>query len=73
MRVTSKGQVTIPRAVRERLGITCDSEVDFVEEKGRFYLVKTKPELDGAKRFGQLGGSATVKLRSEILALIRGE
>ena len=42
MRVTSKGQVTIPKAVREKLGIKSQSEVDFVEENGRFYLVKKK-------------------------------
>ncbi len=35
MRVTSKGQVTIPQHVRERLGITPGSEVDFqVDEHG---------------------------------------
>ena len=35
MRVTSKGQVTIPKKVRETLGIGPKSEVDFVEEDGR--------------------------------------
>jgi AbrB family looped-hinge helix DNA binding protein len=40
MRVTTKGQVTIPQHIREKFGITPDSEVDFVEEKGRVYLVK---------------------------------
>ena len=30
MRVTSKGQVTIPKKVRETLGIGPKSEVDFV-------------------------------------------
>jgi len=40
MRVTTKGQVTIPQHIREKFGITPDSEVDFVEEKGRIYLVK---------------------------------
>ena len=40
MRVTSKGQVTIPKKVREALGIGPKSEVDFVEENGRVYLGK---------------------------------
>lgn len=31
MRVTTKGQVTIPKDVRTKLGITAGSEVDFVE------------------------------------------
>lgn len=30
MRVTSKGQVTIPKGIRDRLGIMPGSEVDFV-------------------------------------------
>lgn len=31
MRVTTKGQVTIPKEVRTKLGIAAGSEVDFVE------------------------------------------
>ena len=38
MRVTTKGQVTIPQHVREKLGITPATEIDFIEEKGRVYL-----------------------------------
>lgn len=71
MRVTSKGQVTIPKAIREKLGITANSEVDFVEEEGRIYLVKEK-----AKRnpFTHFKGSATIKMTTdEIMALTRGE
>jgi len=30
MRVTSKGQVTIPHEIRERMGITPHSEVEFL-------------------------------------------
>ncbi len=37
MKVTVKGQVTIPVQIREKLGITPNSEVDFVEEGGRVY------------------------------------
>ncbi len=33
-RVTSKGQVTIPKGVRDRLGIRPGDRVDFVEERG---------------------------------------
>ncbi len=39
MRVTSKGQVTIPKDVRDRLGIGPGSEVDFVERGGAVLLV----------------------------------
>jgi AbrB family looped-hinge helix DNA binding protein len=33
MRVTTKGQVTIPKHIRDHLGIVPGSEVEFVEEK----------------------------------------
>ncbi|HKK98787.1 MAG TPA: AbrB/MazE/SpoVT family DNA-binding domain-containing protein, partial [Desulfotignum sp.] len=32
MRVTTKGQVTIPRHIREKLGILPATEIAFVEE-----------------------------------------
>ena len=44
MRVTIKGQVTIPQEIREKLGITPAVEIDFVEEKDRIYLVKRTGE-----------------------------
>jgi antitoxin PrlF len=41
MRVTTKGQVTIPRNVREALGISPETEIEFVEGRGRYYIQKT--------------------------------
>ncbi|MDM7979529.1 MAG: AbrB/MazE/SpoVT family DNA-binding domain-containing protein [Rhizobium sp.] len=38
MRVTSKGQVTIPRDLRELIGIEPNSEVVFTVEDGRLML-----------------------------------
>lgn len=40
MRVTSKGQVTIPQHIREKMGITPSSEVDFVVDEERVYVEK---------------------------------
>jgi AbrB family looped-hinge helix DNA binding protein len=34
MRVTSKGQVTIPQGIRERHGLMPDTEIEFVERDG---------------------------------------
>lgn len=39
-RITSKGQVTIPKHVRERLGIRPGDELEFIEEDGVFKLRK---------------------------------
>jgi len=48
MRVTMKGQVTIPRDIREALGISPETEVDFVEDEGRFYIVRSsEPNMTG--------------------------
>lgn len=71
MRVTTKGQVTIPRSVRETLGITPETEIDFKEESGKFYIVKTnKPSITG--KFNKLRGIATAKMSTdEIMSLTR--
>ena len=39
MRVTTKGQVTIPKDIRDHLGIKPGSEVEFVREADRVRLV----------------------------------
>ena len=71
MRVTSKGQVTIPQAIREKLGLTPYSEVDFVVEENKVLLVKKESNEDSP--FKRLRGVATVKLSTdEIMALTRG-
>ncbi len=74
MRVTTKGQVTIPQHIREKLGITPATEVDFVEEKGRIFLVKRKEEKATIRKFAKLRGLATVKMTTdEIMALTRSD
>jgi AbrB family looped-hinge helix DNA binding protein len=40
MRVTEKGQVTIPKPIRDRLGISPGSEVEFVERDSVVVLEK---------------------------------
>ena len=73
MRVTIKGQVTIPQQLREKYGITANMEVDFIEEKGRIYIVKVKEPTRIRKRFSRLRGISTVNMTTEeILKLSRG-
>jgi AbrB family looped-hinge helix DNA binding protein len=74
MRVTTKGQVTIPQSIREKLGIFPSVEVDFIEEKGRVYIVKKKGKSTDTQRFKKLRGIATVKMTTDqIMALTRGQ
>jgi AbrB family looped-hinge helix DNA binding protein len=74
MRVTTKGQVTIPIAIREKFGISPDTEVDFVQEGDRVFLVKRKGTARWPRKFNQLRGIATVKMTTdEIMALTRDD
>ncbi len=45
MKVGERGQVTIPKEIRERFGIGPDTEVEFKIEGGRLLLRKRAPEL----------------------------
>lgn len=75
MKITTKGQVTIPQELRERHGLLPGTEVEFVEEAGTVRLRKAR----GRRRRGRglvarLKGSGTVTMTTdEILALTRGE
>ena len=42
MRITSKGQVTIPQAIREKLGLLPDTEVEFSIDRDGARLTKAK-------------------------------
>ena len=77
MRVTTKGQVTIPIEVREKLGIFPNSEVDFVVRGKSVYLVKTAAKKNGNDRGSDLidrlrGKGSGTMTTDEILALMRG-
>lgn len=72
--VTSKGQVTIPKPVRDRLGIEPGSLVDFeLAPDGRIVLVKVAADHP-ISRFARLRGCAGNGLTTdEVMALTRGE
>lgn len=76
--VTVKGQVTIPKRVRDHLGIRPGSGVEFeVDSKGEVVVRRIERGSRRSRprsRFAAVRGTATVKLRTEeILALTRGE
>ena len=74
MRVTSKGQVTIPQHIREKLGIAPYSEVDFVEDDNGVYIVKKDIPQRPENIFDKLKGTATVRMSTDaIMALTREE
>jgi len=74
LRVTKKGQVTIPQQLREKFGIAPKSEVEFIEENGRIFIVPKEGQKMPTRKFRRLRGIATVKMTTdEIMALTRGK
>ncbi len=78
MRITSKGQVTIPQAVREQAGFLPDTEVDFVVEEGAVRIVKAaagKRLTRGARTVRTLRdhGCRISLSTDEIMALTRSD
>jgi len=74
MRVTSKGQVTIPIEVRQKAGLLPNTEVEFVV-RGNTVIVKKadKPPRRGPRLLTVMRGKATTRLSTdEIMALTRG-
>jgi antitoxin PrlF len=72
--VTRKWQVTIPKSVRDRLGIRPGSKVDFdIAEDGRAFLRTIGKRRRPPGRVDRMRGTATSGLTTEqILALTRG-
>lgn len=79
MRITSKGQVTIPQAIRERAGLLPHTEVDFVVgEDGLVRIVKSEEPRSPTR--GQLAVQAlrraaghVTMTTDELMALTRGD
>lgn len=53
-RVTSKGQITIPKKIRDKLGIGPGEDLGFNEKDGVFYIKKTLKKSPFDKWMGRL-------------------
>ena len=77
MRITSKGQVTIPVAIRERAGLLPHTEVEFEFDGKTVRIVRAKgrhADNRGARVAVHLRGRGDVVMSTdEIMALTRGE
>jgi AbrB family looped-hinge helix DNA binding protein len=54
-RVAERGQVTIPKALRRRLGVTPGTILEFSEEHGRLVAVKSGDVDSVSEVYGCLG------------------
>lgn len=75
MRITSKGQVTIPIEIRTQAGLLPDTEVEFEFRGGEVVLHKSRGTATrGHKLVEMMQGKASVRMSTdEIMALTRGE
>lgn len=73
--LTVKGQVTVPKRVRDLLGIKPGSKVAFeLKPNGDVVLRPVTNKRNRRSPFAKVRGSATVKMRTdEIMALTRAD
>ncbi len=69
-KVSEKGQVTIPKPLRDRLGIRPGQVLDFHEEEGRLVASKILPQDPVESVYGILRLEHST---DEILTSLRGE
>jgi antitoxin PrlF len=76
MRITSKGQLTIPKTVREQAGFMPGSNVDVIFEDGVVTVRKAKKERADSidKRIASVRGTGNHRFTTEeLMALFRGD
>jgi AbrB family looped-hinge helix DNA binding protein len=75
MRITSKGQVTIPLEIRERLGLLPSTEVEFEISGNAVRIRKVRgPSRRGASLLSRMRGRGSIRMTTDqILALTREE
>jgi AbrB family looped-hinge helix DNA binding protein len=75
MRITSKGQVTIPAEIREQAGLLPHTEVDFEFDGKTVRLVRARDQKDssrGSRLIARLRGRGDVAMSTDaIMALTR--
>jgi antitoxin PrlF len=47
--LTSKGQITLPRAVRQRLGVGAGDRLEFIEAEGGYLVVPATRDVQALK------------------------
>ena len=74
MKITSKGQVTIPQNIREKLGLLPETDVEFQIDGNAVRIIKARnPSRRGDRVVAHLKGAAKSKWTTdEIMALTRG-
>lgn len=77
MRITSKGQVTIPKEIRDQFGLLPGTEVEFIGEGGKVTVRKLEGSNNRGREIverlaGATGGDIPLSTE-EIMKMTRGE
>jgi len=77
MRITSKGQVTIPKEIRDEFGLLPGTEVEFVADAGQVKVRKLEGGRDRGQeivdRLRRASGGDIPLSTEEIMRMTRGE
>ena len=77
MRITSKGQVTIPKEIRDEFGLLPGTEVEFIAEGGQVKVRKMKGGRNRGReiveQLKRASGGDIEMSTDEIMRLTRGE
>jgi len=69
-KVSEKGQITVPKRLREQLGIRAGDELDLIEDEGKLVVRKAMPSDPVASVYGILDLPQGV---DEAIRELRGE
>jgi AbrB family looped-hinge helix DNA binding protein len=72
MKVTEKGQVTLPKKLRDKYGITPATEIEFIERDGMIVIVK-KAAMSVLSRYRGIAGKkkGLPRRTDEFLTMLR--
>lgn len=75
MRLNSKGQVTIPAALRERHGLHEGDEVEVIEDGDTLRIIRVKESPTRGQRLVQRmrGRASTTVSTDQLMDLLRGD
>jgi antitoxin PrlF len=71
-RITSKGQVTIPKRIRDQLGLTAGSEIEFEPDAEGNFRLKAKAGRKPSHFAGLRGRGRFSLTADELMKLTRG-